>query len=75
MLAAKKLTYTATSVVDDVEIAKFGAIIRVEDGDLSFFSQQLDKEACKQHRDIVRADHAEFEDFAYSIQEMIKTTE
>lgn len=72
MLTEKKLSFTAKTFVDDVEIANYGAVLTVADGDISFYSRQLDKQACKENRDIVRADQAEFEDFAYAIADKIK---
>lgn len=77
MLTNQKISITAKTVVNDAEIASHGAVLDVESGELSFFTRQLDKEACKLNREIVRADTAEFEDFAYSIQESTRpaTTE
>lgn len=70
MLGTKKITLSAHSVVDDIEIAKFGAVI--EGDNCRFYHEHKDQEACKKHRDIVRADQAEFEDYAYIIQEQTK---
>lgn len=72
MLFNKKLTIVADVIVDDEKIASCGAVLNAETGDMSFYHRQIDKEACKANRNIVRADQAEFEDFAYQIQEDIK---
>lgn len=63
-----KTTIEGKCVVDEKEIATFRATINSEspaDG-VIFGSTYLDKAACKEHRAIVRADEAEFEDYAYS---------
>lgn len=72
MLNGMKITITANTVVDEKVIATHGAMITPEDGDISMYTRHLDKEACKEHRSIVRADSADFEDFAYSVQEKLK---
>jgi hypothetical protein len=69
MLGKKKITVSADTVVGDVKIATHAAILDVEDNDLSLYTRHIDKEACKTHKEIVRADRAEFEDFAYTLQE------
>lgn len=74
MLTGKKLTISAKSVIDDVEIATFGAVLSIEDNDLSLYSRPIDKDACKEHREIVRVDQAAFEDFAYGVQDQLKGT-
>lgn len=69
MLGKKKITISADTIVDEVKIATHAAILEIEDNDLSLYTRQIDKEACKIHKEIVRADRAEFEDFAYAMQE------
>lgn len=69
MLGKKKITISADTIVDEVKIATHAAILEIDDNDLSLYTRQLDKEACKIHKEIVRADRAEFEDFAYAMQE------
>ena len=71
MLTERRITITAKTVIDDVAIANHGALLNLETNDLSFYGGQLDKDACKEHRDILRADKAAFEDFAYHIQEEV----
>ena len=73
-MANKRLTIVADTVVDDVKIATYGAVLDVETGELALTNRHIDNEACKIHKDIVRADRTEFEDFAYMIQDMLKTS-
>lgn len=70
MLGTKRITITSTSVVDDLEIAKFGAVI--EGDSCKFFSDYKDQEACKTHRSVVRADQCEFEDYVYDLHAYLK---
>lgn len=73
MLANNRITIMADTVVDETKIASFGAIINVTDNmDLSLTMRHIDKHACKTHRDIVRADQKEFEDYAYSLQDKLR---
>ena len=72
MLTNTRITIVADTIVDEVKIASFGAILNAETNDLSLTTRHIDKEACKIHRDIVRADQTEFEDYAYSLQDMLK---
>lgn len=69
MLAKKKITVSADTIINDVRIATHAAILDIEENDLSLYTRQIDKEACKEHKEVVRADRAEFEDFAYALQE------
>ena len=72
MLSNQRITIVADTVVDEVKIATYGAILNVETGELSLTNRNIDNEACKVHKDIVRADRAEFEDFAYMIQDNLR---
>lgn len=72
MLNNKRLTIIADTVVDENRIATFGAVLDLDDMDLSFTSRYIDKEACKIHRDMVREDQAEFENYAYNLQDQLK---
>ena len=72
MLANNRITIVADTVVNDAKIASFGAILNVDTMELSLTTRHVDKDACKTHRDIVRADQKEFEDYAYSLQDMLK---
>lgn len=72
MLNNKRLTIIADTVVDENKIATFGAVLNLDDMDLSFTSRYIDKEACKIHRGMVREDQAEFENYAYDLQDQLK---
>lgn len=71
MLTNKRLTIVAETFVDDVKIASYGAILDLDDMDLSFTNQYIDKGACKVHKDIIREDNRAFEDFAYMVQDQL----
>lgn len=72
MLANNRITIVADTVVNEAKIASFGAILNIDTMDLSLTTRYIDKDACKTHRDVVRADQKEFEDYAYSLQDMLK---
>lgn len=69
MLTSKKITLESRTVVNEVEICKYIAIISEDNSEVTFFTQMLDKAACKEYRDIVRDDRAAFEDWAYELQD------
>ena len=71
MLNNKRLTIVAESILDGVKIASYGAILDLDTMDLSLTNRQIDKEACKLNKEIVRADQAEFEDYAYMVQDQL----
>ena len=72
MLNGTRLTIVADSVVNDARIATFGAVLNLEDMELSLTSRHIDKELCKSNRDVVRKDQADFEDYAYDLQDRLK---
>ena len=72
MLNGTRLTIVADSVVNDIRIATFGAVLNFEDMELSLTSRHIDKELCKSNRDVVRKDQADFEDYAYDLQDRLK---
>ena len=67
-----KITIETKTIVEDAAIAVHSAVISGEEADVSFFTRQIDKEACKQHRAADRAARAGLEDFAYKIQDQLK---
>lgn len=69
MLSTKRITIEAKTVVDGKDIHGHRAVITA-DG-VSMLPYQIDKVACKDNRESVRADQAEFEDYAYDLQEKI----
>ena len=76
MLSTKKITLEAKSVVDGKEIMGFRAVIEPEkNDDVTMLHYQINKEACKENRSSVRADQAEFEDYAYKFHEELKAEE
>lgn len=74
MLSNHRITIIADTIVDEVKIASYGAILNVENGEMSLTNRHIDNDACKTHKEMVRTDRAEFEDFAYAIQDMIRDT-
>ena len=60
MLNGTRLTIVADSVVNDIRIATFGAVLNLDDMELSLTSRYIDKELCKIYLDIVLKDQAYF---------------
>lgn len=71
MLNNKRLTIVAETILDDAKIASYGAILNLDDMDLSLTSRYIDKDTCKFNKEVVRADLAEFEDYAYKVQDKL----
>ena len=70
MLSANKVLIESKCTVDGKEIAGFRAMFNTDaPEEMSLLPYQIDKVACKEHRDTVRTDQAAFEDYAYSIQD------
>lgn len=66
----EKITIKGESIIDDKSVAGFTAAIDSNNPeDITFSSWQNDKAAYKENRTAVRADQAEFEDYAYSKQD------
>lgn len=72
MLASMRMTIVADSIVDENRIASFGAVLNLDDMEVSLTNRYIDKEACKTHRDLVRKDQAAFEDMVYDLQDRMK---
>lgn len=72
-LSNNRLTIVADTVVDDVKIASYGAILNLDTLGMSLSARNIDEHACKVFRDVVRADRAAFEDFAYEVQEAVSS--
>ena len=68
-VAKKQIIISAVSVIDEVEVAKFGALMDPETKAVSFNRRVLDDEAYKANRVIVMRDQMEFEDMAYGLQD------
>lgn len=71
MLTNQRITIVADTVIDDVKIATYGAILDVNTCELSLTNRNIDNVACKTFKDIVRADRTEFEEFAYALQDTV----
>lgn len=68
MLSGKRnITIEEKSLVEGKEIARLRAII--ENGEVTFLPLMLDKQACKEHREELRKDQAEFEDYIYQFHD------
>ena len=66
----QKITLEGRSVIDGVEVAGFTATINSEDpNQMRFSSWQINAAMYKENRVAARADEAEFEDFAYTVQD------
>lgn len=72
MLSNKKISIVADTYIDDEKIAAYGAVLNLDNMELTMTGRYINKEFCKLHRDIVRADQAEFEDYAYALQDKLK---
>lgn len=67
---SKKITIEGRSVIDGVQVAGFVASIdSTNPYQMTLSSYQIDKAAYKANRVAARADEAEFEDYAYEIQD------
>ena len=71
MLNNHRITIVADTVVDDIKIASYGAILNVDTGELSLTNRHIDNDACKIHKETVRTDRTDFEDFAYMLQDTL----
>lgn len=73
MLNGMKQTFIGYSEVcadgEFIKIAEFVASLNLETHEITFGTRYLNKDLCKEHRNVVRADHADFEDFVYRVQE------
>ena len=72
----KTLSYKDTvqrvgyTVIDDIKIVQYTCIIPVENPkDMRLSIVKLNADLYKAHREVCRADYAEFEDAAYALQE------
>lgn len=71
MITEKKISIDAKCSIDNesTPICQFIAVLKPEVNDISFLTRQIDKAACKEYRDIVRADQAAFEDEVYALMD------
>lgn len=71
-LTKKRLFVQASTVVNDVKVVEFTAAMDLEAGKMNIAERRGDGDLLKEYRDVVREDRAEFENFAYSVQDDIK---
>lgn len=74
MLSNRKIIITADTIEDDGKVTTYVASLNVDTGELSLSGRNLNEEAAKVHKDIVRTDRATFEDLAYLIQDTVNAT-
>lgn len=66
----KKITINGKSIIDGVEVCGYQAQIDSSNpADIVLTDWQVDKEMYKANRAVCRADQAEFEDYAYTVQD------
>ena len=66
----KKITINGKSTIDGVEVCGYQAQIDSSNpADIVLTDWQVDKEMYKANRAACRADQAEFEDYAYTVQD------
>lgn len=73
----KKVTIEGETTIEDKKAMIYKAVIDSEDPEnMSITAWKSDKDLYKQHRVEIRKDEAEFEEYAFSVQdEMIKALE
>lgn len=72
MLQNQKIIIEAKSVVNETPIMGFRALIETNNpNEVTLLPWQINKEACKEYREIVREDQKEFEESVYKIQEKV----
>lgn len=65
----QKTTIEGKSVIDGVVVSQFIASINSDDpNQMTLSTVHLNKPAYKEHREAVRADEVEFEEYAFSVQ-------
>ena len=68
----KKITINGKSIIDNVDVCGYQAQIDVSDPtNMSLSDWQINKQLYKANRVDCRADLAEFEDYAYTIQDKL----
>ena len=72
MLSDKRITLVSDTIVDDVKIASYGAVIYVKSNEMSLTSRYADSDSYEQNMEVVRDDRYEFESFAYELKNMLR---
>lgn len=73
MLNNVKVTLEAKTHVGEDVIAKHMAVLEGEDLEANFYPQMQDKDACKENRELIRKERAEFEDMVYEVQDLLRS--
>lgn len=72
LTAKKEITLTGESKIDGVVAEVYRAVINSENpDDMTLTAVQMDKALYKANRTTCRADNAEFEDMAYTLQDTL----
>jgi hypothetical protein len=72
MLTNKRLSILSDTIIEGEKIASYGAVLDLDTMELSMTGRYINKESCKEYRDMVRSDQAAFEDYAYMVQDKMK---
>ena len=69
---SSKIMIDGESVIDDIKVARFLAVIDIDDPkNMSLSTRYINPELGKAYRDTVRADENAFEDYAYALQDKV----
>lgn len=72
MILNKKIIVEAKTIVDEKPVMGFRALIETTNpNEVTMLPWQINKELCKEYREIVREDQKEFEDYVYKLQEEV----
>lgn len=72
-MQSMKITIEAKTMLGEDVIASHVAVLEGDDLEASFYFRQIDKDACKENRELIRKETAEFEDKAYDIQDYMRS--
>ena len=67
MLTKKTITMKASTVINDEIICEHVALLDMDKAAVSFLNRRINEDACKEYRQELREDTAEFEDAAYKL--------
>lgn len=72
MILNQKIIVEAKTIVDEKPVMGFRALIETDNpNEVTMLPWQINKELCKEYREIVREDQKEFEEYVYRLQEQI----
>lgn len=72
MLNNNKLNLSADSVVNDVKICSFVAVVGLDNFRVQIGERRLNEEAYEEYRDIVSDNRKAFEDLVYGVKNTVK---